>query len=644
MCGIAGIYNLKGAAVDAVPLDRMIASIRHRGPDAVGFWQEGPVALGHARLSIIDLAGGAQPMPNPSGSLQISFNGEIFNYRELRQELISRGHRFATHSDTEVILHLYEEKGEECVQEMNGQWAFAIWDSRARKLFLSRDRLGIRPLYYTRTGDGSFVFGSEVKALLSHPAVHRGVDLKGLDETFTFWCPIAPRTVFEKIEQLPPGHSLRIVDDRIDSWPYWQPTYSGGQAPSDADECAERLRELLIDATRLRLRSDVPVGAYLSGGLDSSAIVAMIQNFTDNPLKTFSVAFDDPEFDESDFQKEVIRHLRTEHQDIRCSHEDIGKVFPDVIWHAESPVIRTAPAPLYMLSGLVREHDFKVVLTGEGADEVLGGYDIFKEAKIRRFWAARPDSQLRPLLLKRLYPYMKNIQAQPDAYRRAFFHIRSEDLSSPFFSHIPRWDGAKGMKRFYSSDVKSELEGFDALAGLQQSLPSEYDRWDSFEQAQYLETTILMPGYILSSQGDRMAMGHSVEGRFPFLDHRVVEFAASISPLLKMKVLDEKHLLKRAMGQFIPKSVVKRPKQPYRAPDAVSLLGGASGAGRSAFVGELLSPARIRAAGLFDPLAVDKLLRKFEKGRAIGVRDNMAVVGIVSTQLLVERFIDNSWS
>jgi asparagine synthase (glutamine-hydrolysing) len=643
VCGIAGILSLDKGLVEAAPLERMVDRIRHRGPDACGSWAGGPIALGHARLSIIDLEGGAQPMPNPAGTLQITFNGEIFNYRELREDLIARGHRFATRSDTEVILHLYEERGEACVEALNGQWAFAIWDAPRKRLFLARDRLGIRPLYYTRVGD-LFLFASEIKAIFEHPAMSRRLDLRALDEVFTFWCSIAPRTVFEGVEELPPGHCMRVEDGRIGVWPYWRLNYRGSDRGLGDEECVERLRELLVDSTRLRLRSDVPVGAYLSGGLDSSTIIAMIKLFTDTPLKTFSVAFEDPEYDESRFQMEVSQHLDTDHREVQCSNEDIGAVFREVIWHAESPLIRTAPAPLYILSGLVRENDFKVVLTGEGADEVLGGYDIFKEAKIRRFWGAMPDSKLRPLLLKRLYPYLKNIQAQSDAYRKAFFHVNPEDLESPFFSHIPRWELTSGLKRFYSKDVRAELDGFDVYAGVRDLLPREYASWDPFEQAQFLETTILMPGYILSSQGDRMAMGHSVEGRFPFLDHRVVEFAASLRPQLKMKVLDEKHVLKRAMGHLIPVSVTRRPKQPYRAPDAVSLLGDAEGRGRPEYVDELLSPTRARADGYFNPLALDKLLRKFEKGRAIGIRDNMALVGILSTQLLVDQFINGSRS
>ncbi len=640
MCGITGICSVKGAAVDAGPLDRMVASIRHRGPDSNGVWAQGPIALGHTRLSIIDLAGGAQPMSNPAGSLHITFNGEIFNYRELREELLEKGHRFDTQSDTEVILHLYEEKGEACVEDLNGQFAFAIWDERARSLFLARDRLGIRPLYYAQP-NGMFVFGSEIKALLCHPAVRREVDLKALDEIFTFWCNVAPRTVFRDIHELPPGHTMTIEGGRVRSRPYWQLDYRGAQNRASDEENISQLRELLIDATRLRLRSDVPVGAYLSGGLDSSAIVAMVERFSDNPLRTFSVAFEDREFDESGFQQEVVRHLQTDHQEVRCSYEDIGAVFNDVVWHAESPLIRTAPAPLFILSRLVRENDFKVVLTGEGADEVLGGYDIFKEAKIRRFWASMPESNQRPLLLKRLYPYMKNLQAQPDAYRKAFFRVRPEDQASPFFSHLPRWEMTAGIKRFYAKKVKAELESFDVYAEQRESLPAEFARWDAFEQAQYLESVMLMPGYILSSQGDRMAMGNSIEGRFPFLDHRVVEFAAGLPPRLKMKALNEKYVLKRALGDMLPASVVKRPKQPYRAPDAVSLLAASGAARRTDDSNDLLSPACIEASGIFDSRAVTKLLRKFEQGRAIGVRDNMALVGIFSTQLLVDQFIHN---
>ena len=640
MCGIAGIHSLTGAPVQADPLGRMISSLHHRGPDAHGATIVGPTALGHARLAIIDLSGGAQPMSNQAGFLHITFNGEIFNYRELRADLIEKGHQFQTQSDTEVILHLYEEKGEDCVDALNGQFAFAIWDDRRSRLFIARDRLGIRPFYFTRT-QNEFIFASEIKAILCHDRVHTEIDIEALDEIFTFWCSVAPKTIFKNIHSLPPGHTMTVEKGEIRTRQYWQLDLSKQGNELSEDQNIGQLRELLIDATRLRLRSDVPVGAYLSGGIDSSVIASMISNCSDTPLRTFSVAFEDNEFDESLFQKEVVDFLGTEHSEVRCTAKDIGAVFPDVVWHAESPLIRTAPAPLFILSELVQKNDFKVVLTGEGADEMLGGYDLFKEAKIRRFWAAMPGSNLRPLLLKKLYPYMDNIQSQPDAYRKAFFHIRPDDLSSPFFSHLPRWELTSGLKRFYSKQTKAGLKNFNVYAEQAERLPSGYENWNHFEQAQYLESTMLLPGYILSSQGDRMAMGHSVEGRFPFLDHRVVEFACRIPSNLKMKVLNEKFALKRAMADMIPPSIAQRTKQPYRAPDAVSLLGGKDSSSRPEYANELLSKKSIEESGIFESSAVDKLIRKFESGRAIGVRDNMALVGILSTQLIMQQFIHN---
>ena len=640
MCGIAGIVNLKGTPIDQSLLHSMVGMLHHRGPDATGTYTDKHVGLAHARLSIIDLAGGQQPMHNEDKSVWITFNGEIFNYRELRQDLIRKGHTFATQSDTEVIVHLYEEEGEECVRYLNGQWAFAIWDANRQRLFLSRDRLGVRPLFYTITGQ-TLLFASEIKSILAHPAVTRAIDLHALDQLFTFWVTLQPRTIFKDILELPPGHSLTVEHGKTVVRPYWRLEYPLCFEPMDEQACAGRLSELLADAVKLRLRSDVPVGAYLSGGLDSTVITALIKRFSDAPLKTFSVTFDDPEFDESAFQKEATDFLKTDHAEIHCSYQDIGRVFPEVVWHAEKPLLRTAPAPLYLLSQLVRDHGYKVVLTGEGSDELLGGYDIFKEAKIRRFWGAFPESKIRPLLLQRLYPYLQNLQSQSPAYLKAFFHVRQEDLSSPFFSHIPRWELTSKLKMFFSEAVKSELRGDEVYTDLQSLLPSDYFKWDGFSQAQYLETMYLLPGYILSSQGDRMAMAHSVEGRFPFLDYRVVEFAARIPPRLKMKVLNEKYILKRAVGDLVPLSIKKRAKQPYRAPEAKSFFGGDTGVTRHEYVDELLSAKRIQKDGIFNPVSVQNLVEKAKRGQTVGIKDNMTLVGILSTQLVIDQFINN---
>jgi asparagine synthase (glutamine-hydrolysing) len=638
MCGIAGSFNLDGKPAEPGLAGRMIDAIAHRGPDERGLFHAGPVALAHARLSIIDVSCGQQPMSAAGGSQCLTFNGEIFNYLELRDALEKKGHRFLTRSDTEVILHAYEDKGEECVNDFNGQWAFALWDAKRRHLFLSRDRLGVRPLFYTIVRN-QFLFASEIKALFADPGVPRALDVMGLDQIFTFWSTVAPRTIFQGIHELPPGHSLVVDAGGCRPIRYWSLDYTPRLEPVDEDRCAEELLDLLVDATRLRLRSDVPVGAYLSGGLDSTIVATLARRFTDSQLRTFSVAFEDSEFDESRYQDEAIGGLQADHSRIRCATGDIARVFPDVVWAAERPILRTAPAPLFLLSRLVRDSGYKVVLTGEGSDEVLGGYDIFKEAKIRRFWAACPESRMRPLLLKRLYPYLRNVQSQSDAYLQAFFRVGQEPPGW-FFSHLPRWELTARLKLLFSSAVRAQLADYDAYEDLKASLPARFAGWDWFSRAQYLETASLLPGYILSSQGDRVAMAHAVEGRFPFLDHRVVAFAAALPPRLKMKVLNEKYLLKKATSRLIPASIRQRPKQPYRAPDAACFVG--SGGPSLPYVEELLSSKRLDADGIFNPAAVGALLAKARGGRAVGARDNMGIVGVLSTQLVLDRFIRNT--
>lgn len=638
MCGIAGIFDTSLALADTATLSRMIATIRHRGPDAQRIHVEPGVALGHARLSIIDIAGGAQPMSTRDGRLWITFNGEIFNYVELREELQLRGYRFETRSDTEVILQSYAADGPDCVRRFNGQWAFAIWDRVERRLFLSRDRVGVRPLYYTEA-EGRFLFASEMKALFSYPGVRRELDLEGLDELFTFWVTLPPRTVFKGISQLPPGHSM-ILDHRGSRLSgYWAPSYEPqyiGEA--NVREAAEELLYLLRDAVRLRLRSDVPVGSYLSGGIDSTFITALVHSHSRERLQTFSVAFEDAEFDERSYQRMASRVLGTEHNEIQCSHADIGEIFPDVIRHTEQPVVRTAPAPLFLLSRLVRKKGFKVVLTGEGADEMLGGYDIFKEAKIRRFCASTPDSRWRWLLLRRLYPYMPSLQSQSDSYLRRFFRATSEDLQNPLFSHMPRWELTSRIKQFYSAETRAALANGDAYMRIRKSLPPGYSQWPAFCQAEYLETAHLLPGYILSSQGDRVSMAHSVEARYPFLDYRVVEFASKLPPTLKMKVLAQKYLLTQAAQGLVPEEIIRRPKQPYRAPDGKCFFGRA---GVQNYLSDALSPESVARAGIFDPAAIGLLTTKFRLGRPTGTRDNMALVAVLSTQLLISQFVEN---
>jgi asparagine synthase (glutamine-hydrolysing) len=637
MCGISGLLKLDGGEPDPHQLRRMIATLSHRGPDANGTHISGRAGLAHARLSIIDLQCGGQPMSSVDGRLWITFNGEIFNYIELTEELLKKGHKFATHSDTEVILNAYLEYGEECVNHFNGQWSFAIWDTAEQKMFLSRDRAGVRPLFYTQTAD-AFLFASEIKALLTHSGVTREIDPRGMDQVFTFWVNLPPRTVFKNISQLPPGHSMTVQGNSLRVKPYWFVSYAmdGEQPAASERQLADELLHLLYDATRIRLRSDVPVGAFLSGGLDSTVTTALVRKIAMDRLRSFSITFDDAEFDESSYQQLASSFLGTQHSNISCSHADIARVFPEVIRHAEQPIVRTAPVPMFLLSKLVLDSGFKVVLTGEGADEILGGYDIFREAKIRRFWARNLDSKWRPLLLKRLYPYLQDFQRQSAANLKHFFRVTPEDLASPFFSHLPRWELAAKLKLLLSSEFRDATTEYDATSELAATLPSNFGSWPHFTQAEYLEGRYFLPGYLLSSQGDRMAMAHSVEGRYPFLDYRVVQFAARLPVNLKMKVLNEKYLLKQACEGLVPGSILARRKQPYRAPDSRVFFDAAA----PAYVEELLEPCAIKKNGIFDAKAVSILMNKFRAGKAQSVKDDMALVGVLSTQLLASQFLN----
>ncbi|NKQ35881.1 MAG: asparagine synthase (glutamine-hydrolyzing) [Chloroflexi bacterium] len=641
MCGIAGTLNLNhNPPVEDGRIRAMLGALRHRGPDEFGTYvfqdEISGVGLGSARLSIIDLGGGQQPISNEDGTVWIVFNGEIYNYVELQPMLEKAGHQFRTQCDTEAIVHLYEEYGVDCVQHLNGQFAFAIWDERKHILFMARDRVGIRPLHYTLQ-DNALIFASEIKAILADGRTEAELDPVSLNQIFTFWSPLQPRTAFCGIRTLPPGHFMLVDPDgdiRIE--PYWKPQFpdTAEPYPYTLDEAAQQLRDLLVDATQIRLRADVPVGAYLSGGLDSSATSALVHHYTDNRLETFSIAFSDEAFDESAFQWQMAEHLGTRHNLITCTHEDIGRVFPDVIWHTETPIMRTSPAPLFLLSELVHDHNFKVVLTGEGADEFLGGYNIFKEAKIRRFWARQPESEIRPSLLSKLYPYIGGLGQGNDAYLRKFFGQGLTDTAAPDYSHAIRWRNTSRSRRLFSPELQAAASPLPFAAQI--PWPDDFDHWSSLAQAQYLEITIFLAEYLLNSQGDRMGMAHSVEGRFPFLDHRVVEFAAQLPPHYKLRGLDEKHILKRAVRDLLPDAIWNRPKRPYRAPIHKSFFPDGQPVEWAA---DLLSPAKIEAAGQFNPRAVSQMMKKIARYGRLGETDDMALAGILSTQLVHEQFI-----
>jgi asparagine synthase (glutamine-hydrolysing) len=641
MCGIAGIINFKNAEEKLDLLRSMIGALRHRGPDAAGVYLNGPAGLGHARLSIIDLSSGNQPIHNEDGTIWVVYNGEIFNYPELREALERAGHRFYTRTDTEVLVHLYEMCGLGMLSKLNGQFAFAIWDSQRAQLLMARDRVGILPLFYIH-GNRRLVFASEVKALFTDPAIARRLDRQTLSDVFTCWSPVDAATAFEGVCQLPPAHYAMFSEQGLTVDAYWNIEPQESSAfDRPLSEWEEEFSALLLDATRIRLRADVPVGAYLSGGIDSTYTCSVVKKHFDNRLCTFSVAFENEMFDEAFYQQTAIQALGTDHRTIRCSDADIAADFPTVVWHAESPLLRTAPAPLFRLSKLVRDNQYKVVLTGEGADEFFAGYNIFKETMVRRFWARNPDSDQRPKLLESLYPYVfKGKSEKAKSYVKSFFGRGLERFETPTFSHQLRWQNTSQLKAFFSKSLAETTPSLDDfIARFEAQLPNGFNRWKPLTKAQYLEVKLFLANYLLSSQGDRMIMAHSVEGRYPFLDPRVIDFAFRLPACYRLYGLSEKFILKRAARKVVPDAILTRPKQPYRAPISTVFLGKSP----PEYVMEFLSESSLQTKGYFDPQRVNNLLKKARsapQGLA-SERENMALVGILSTQLLDEMYVRN---
>lgn len=624
--------------MDAAALRRMTRALTHRGPDEEGYHEEPGISLGHRRLSIIDLSTGQQPLCNEDGTVWVAFNGEIFNYLELREDLVKQGHQFRTRSDTETLVHLYEEKGLDFVHYLNGQFAIALWDNRQRRLVLARDRVGIRPLFHATLPDGAVLFGSEMKAILAHGALKPEIDPVAVGQIATLWVSLPPRTSFKGISELGPGRMLVFEGSRRTERQYWRHEFPGEHEYEERSfgHWRDGVRELLQDAVRLQLRSDVPVATYLSGGLDSSILSALVKRDHINDLTTFSVGFSDAQFDEREYQRQMVEYLRTDHRQIEVDGDDIGRAFADVVWFSERPMMRTAPAPLLRLSGLVKSAGIKVVLTGEGADEIFGGYNIFREDKVRRFWAQEPASKWRAGLLSRLYGYVKR-DPKAEIFWRMFFQKGLENTADPYYSHRLRWQNSGQMTHFFSEDFRAQMQSEEALmADLETYLDPGRSKWHPLCRAQYLEMTLFMSCYLLSSQGDRMMMGNSVEGRVPFLDHRLMEFAATIPPKFKLRVLEEKFILKKAFADILPSSIANRPKQPYRAPISACFVPGAGNAGA-----ELMSSEALKRTGFAKPAVVERLLKKAGAGGALSERDEMAVATISSLQLLDQLFIRN---
>jgi len=633
MCGIAGFYPFCEEQDSIEILKRMLTRIKHRGPDQSGILLAKELGLGSVRLSIIDLETGGMPLSNEDDSLWIVLNGEIYNYLELKQDLETKHHVFKTTSDTEVVLHLYEEYGVQFLSKLNGQFAMAIWDTCKKELFLARDRVGIRPLFYTKV-NGSFVFASEMKALFEYPGVSPTISPIALSQVFTFWTALSPLTIFKDIYEVQPGHYVKINKEGIQKEKYWELPLcrSNAYRKMDIDEAIGEFRDLFSDAVRIRLRADVPVGAYLSGGIDSSVTTAFIRKSKTDHLQSFSLGFVDKEYDETIFQKEAASFFNTDHTSIKCSETDIAQTVEDVVWHSETPILRTAPAPMRLLSGLVKKKDIKVVITGEGADELLGGYNIFKEAIIRQFWAKYPKSKYRPLLLRKLYPYMSHMNGAKAL--NLFFAYKLSETDSPVYSHLLRWRNTSRIKHYFSDDLKSELGNYDPVPELEEKLRDRFQAVDLLSRAQWLEVNLFMSGYLLSSQGDRMTMANSIEGRYPFLDHRIIEFCMKLPPDYKLNMLNEKFLLKKMMAGKLPEKILKRPKQAYRAP---SLSGFDSD-----YVKDMLSEKQLVSAGIFNPDKVNRLVSMMNSNKNISETDKMALMGILSTQILDHLFVQKN--
>ncbi|MBM2854512.1 MAG: asparagine synthase [Steroidobacteraceae bacterium] len=642
MCGIAGLVRASGRATRE-ELHRMLQAVRHRGPERLGGYVSHAVALGNARLSIVDLEGGIQPAVSHDPEIVLVFNGEIFNYWSIRESLIAKGHRFETKSEAETLLRLYADIGEEMFRRIDGQFAIAIWDGRNKSLILGRDRVGIRPLFWFQNRE-LLAFASEVKALFQLPSIPRKLDYRALVQTFRFWTVAGDSSGFEGVRQVPPGHYA--VFDAVNASPrltrYWEWPFPGDleclRLASDEEYFQVFAQEFRESVDRQRM-ADVPVASYLSGGIDSTVVAMCLADLVPGKLRTYAVTFEDPEYDESSAQRVVADHFGFEHASVHIGPTDVSDHFRDVVFHAETPLFRTAPTPLFLLSKRVHEDGIKVVTTGEGADEILLGYDLFREVAIRNFWGRQPQSKWRGRLFSRLYAYLpqyrnpRYLNLLLDFYRATLLHD-----GDPHHAMAVRWNNGKALEVFLSPDMRQRADSYNPVADLESWLPQGYMAADDIARAQCIEMQTLLANYLLSSQGDRMSMAHAVEGRYPYLDHHFIEFAARLPRRLKLRGLKDKFILRNAFGNRIPEQIRKRPKMAYQAPD----LKGFFVNGRAPeYVEALLNPQRLAEVGLFDSAQVTQLVKKgreFKLAR-VGMRDNMAFILVISTMLLDDFFV-----
>jgi len=627
MCGIAGIALKEGTRpVDVALLQAMTDRLRHRGPDAEGAFVAAGIGLGSRRLSIIDLETGDQPIANEDGSLVVVCNGEIYNYVELRAELLAAGHEFRTQSDTEVIVHLYEEHGVGCVERLRGMFALALWDSSLRRLFLARDRLGIKPLYYAETARG-LTFASEQKAILEADGVPREFSPRGVNDLFTLGFVAAPATLFASVHQLLPATWLLFEDGSVSIHRYWDVKFPSRDEPAPQireEEWVEALREKLDEVVRLHLRSDVAVGAWLSGGLDSSAIVSLMLRQLGRPIHTASLSFDSPGMDEIRTQRTLLDFPEYDliSRVYVCTARDFTRL-PEAMWFSEDPTTSGIEV-MRLLTAEASAHDVKVILTGEGADEVFGGYPWFQFDKLLRPLARLPLPVKRMLLLGSLFP-----KRFP---RVSGMFLAGPEMNVDRYRTSVGWGRPAATHRVFSPDLRLRVANAQA-SGWELELPEAFARWHPFAQLQYYELNVRLPSFINHTL-DRGSMARSVEARVPFLDHELVEFAARIPPSLKMKGLREKHILREAVADLLPREIADRKKRGLRAPTEAWLRGPLP-----EFAAELFSERSLRRKGYFDPAGVQELLKEHRSGRSDWTYD---LLGVLALQLWDEIFVQGN--
>lgn len=606
MCGICGILNLRGAPVQAEALKRMNAVLAHRGPDDEGFYLDGPVGLAMRRLSIIDVTGGHQPIPNEDKTVWIVYNGEIYNHLEIRKELEAKGHAFTTHTDTETILHLYEEMGKECVTRLNGMFAFAIWDERDRTLFLARDHLGIKPLYYYRD-EKKLLFASEMKGLLQAEDVKLHLDLEALYYYLTYLYIPAPYTIYREIRKLMPGHCMTVSDGQLDITQYWDLCYSVDHTLTEA-ACMERLDALLSDAVKIRLMSEVPLGAFLSGGIDSSTIAHFMTASSDRKVKTFSIGFPGGEpYSELRYAAAAAAHIGTDHHDLVVTPNAV-ELLPEVIRSLDEPMADSSAIPTYLLSKFTREH-VTVALSGDGGDELFAGYERYLPIQAALQYERIP-SFVRGSIFSPLIHLTKEMEQKEGYWAR--FRRGLGDLDRGSEETFLRWItnfNANLIETLCTKELRETFHSFSPHA-MARSYLHETFRGDGYplNRMLHFETRMYLPDDLLVKV-DRMSMAHSLEVRVPLLDHRLVEFAATMPPEFKLRRWTTKYILKKRMARYLPPEVVYRKKQGFVPPL------------RKWFRNELKEMARdvllstkARSRGFFVPAQIERLLNEHQSG------------------------------